>query len=84
MVAGAQGRLLARSFTCHGLFFLFSLRQDQLCRAMFPLGEKTKAENVINGTSPMIVMSDKKKIAKESKKKKDEAAEEPASEEAVA
>ena len=25
-------------------YFLFSLRQDQLARAMFPLGEKTKSD----------------------------------------
>ena len=25
-------------------YFLFSLRQDQLARAIFPLGEKTKSE----------------------------------------
>jgi tRNA-specific 2-thiouridylase len=44
---GASGRTLLRKGRDprkDQSYFLFSLRQDQLARAMFPLGEKTKAD----------------------------------------
>jgi tRNA-uridine 2-sulfurtransferase len=46
-VLGAPGRYLlkrGRDLKKDQSYFLFSLRQDQLARAMFPLGEKTKSE----------------------------------------
>jgi tRNA-specific 2-thiouridylase len=45
--AGAPGRYLlkrGRDLKKDQSYFLFSLRQDQLARAMFPLGEKTKSD----------------------------------------
>jgi tRNA-specific 2-thiouridylase len=44
---GAPGRYLlkrGRDLKKDQSYFLFSLRQDQLARAMFPLGEKTKSD----------------------------------------
>jgi tRNA-specific 2-thiouridylase len=44
---GAQGRYLlkrGRDLRKDQSYFLFSLRQDQLARAIFPLGEKTKSD----------------------------------------
>jgi tRNA-specific 2-thiouridylase len=46
-VLGAPGRYLlkrGRDRRKDQSYFLFSLRQDQLARAMFPLGEKTKSD----------------------------------------
>ena len=46
-VPGAPGRYLlkrGRDLKKDQSYFLFSLRQDQLARAMFPLGEKTKSD----------------------------------------
>ncbi|TAL06921.1 MAG: tRNA 2-thiouridine(34) synthase MnmA, partial [Verrucomicrobia bacterium] len=45
--AGGEGRYLlkrGRDQRKDQSYFLFSLRQDQLARAMFPLGEKTKSD----------------------------------------
>ena len=45
--AGAPGRYLlkrGRDLKKDQSYFLFSLRQDQLARALFPLGEKTKTD----------------------------------------
>ncbi len=45
--APAEGRYLlkrGRDLRKDQSYFLFSLRQDQLARAMFPLGEKTKSD----------------------------------------
>lgn len=47
LVLGAPGRVLlkrGRDLRKDQSYFLFSLRQDQLARAMFPLGEKTKSD----------------------------------------
>jgi tRNA-specific 2-thiouridylase len=46
-VLGAPGRYLlkrGRDLKKDQSYFLFSLRQDQLARALFPLGEKTKSD----------------------------------------
>ncbi|MGO8682907.1 MAG: tRNA 2-thiouridine(34) synthase MnmA [Limisphaerales bacterium] len=46
-VLGAPGRYLlkrGRDLKKDQSYFLFSLRQDQLARTMFPLGEKTKSD----------------------------------------
>jgi tRNA-specific 2-thiouridylase len=45
--AGGEGRYLlkrGRDLKKDQSYFLFSLRQDQLARSMFPLGEKTKSD----------------------------------------
>jgi len=47
LVLGAPGRYLlkrGRDLKKDQSYFLFSLRQDQLARALFPLGEKTKSD----------------------------------------